>query len=131
MGIKEGGKRRIAVRPERGWKSDKANCGAAIDVGTALGVPGASVTEVPRPPSCRLRSAWRLRTHVCCPVGSPARQQAPARSAGSLGSAHEGGRLHGHLQGPCADDLPGSCPLRASGVGGERLRERESASSAL
>jgi hypothetical protein len=65
VGIKEGGKRRIAVRPERGWKSDKANCGAAIDVGTALGVPGASVTEVPRPPSRRLRGAWCLRAHVC------------------------------------------------------------------
>lgn len=49
-GMKEGGKRRIAVRPERGWRKSDANCGGrdigkTVDVGTAIGLPGGQVTE--------------------------------------------------------------------------------------
>jgi len=49
-GMKEGGKRRISVRPERGWRRGDANCGGrdigkTVDVGTAIGLPGALVTE--------------------------------------------------------------------------------------
>lgn len=45
VGMKEGGKRRVAVRPERGWRSLDPACTQAIDVGAAVGLPGASVTE--------------------------------------------------------------------------------------
>jgi len=45
LGIKEGGKRRISVIPERGWRITDKACAGAIDVGSALGLPGASVTE--------------------------------------------------------------------------------------
>ena len=49
-GMKEGGKRRISVRPERGWRKSDANCGGrdigkTVDVGTAIGLPGGQVTE--------------------------------------------------------------------------------------
>ena len=49
-GMKEGGKRRIAVRPERGWRKADASCGGrdigkTVDIGTAIGLPGALVTE--------------------------------------------------------------------------------------
>ena len=49
-GMKEGGKRRISVRPERGWRRSDSNCagrdiGKTVDVGTAIGLPGGQVTE--------------------------------------------------------------------------------------
>jgi hypothetical protein len=49
-GMREGGKRRIAVRPERGWRKADASCsgrdiGKTVDVGTAIGLPGGQVTE--------------------------------------------------------------------------------------
>jgi len=49
-GMNEGGKRRISVRPERGWRKSDANCGGrdigkTVDVGTAIGLPGGAVTE--------------------------------------------------------------------------------------
>lgn len=50
-GMRQGGTRRIAVRPQRGWKLTDAQCkdsnnsGAAVDIGSALGLPGASVAE--------------------------------------------------------------------------------------
>lgn len=49
-GMKEGGKRRISVRPERGWRKDDPGCGGrdigkTLDLGIAAGVPGGYVTE--------------------------------------------------------------------------------------
>eukprot|EP00285_Hemiselmis_virescens_P016121 CAMPEP_0173382904 /NCGR_PEP_ID=MMETSP1356-20130122/5434_1 /TAXON_ID=77927 ORGANISM="Hemiselmis virescens, Strain PCC157" /NCGR_SAMPLE_ID=MMETSP1356 /ASSEMBLY_ACC=CAM_ASM_000847 /LENGTH=278 /DNA_ID=CAMNT_0014337497 /DNA_START=81 /DNA_END=917 /DNA_ORIENTATION=- len=46
IGLKEGGVRRVSVRPERGWrKPDQTQCAGAIDIGTAIGLPGGAVTE--------------------------------------------------------------------------------------
>jgi hypothetical protein len=49
-GMKEGGKRRISVRPERGWRKNESGCGGrdigkTLDLGVAAGVPGGYVTE--------------------------------------------------------------------------------------
>mmetsp|Transcript_30310 Transcript_30310/g.116245 ORF Transcript_30310/g.116245 Transcript_30310/m.116245 type:complete len:270 (-) Transcript_30310:2532-3341(-) len=44
VGMKEGGIRRIRVLPERGWRKS-VGCEKSIDVGTVVGLPGASLNE--------------------------------------------------------------------------------------
>jgi len=44
-GMKEGGIRRIRILPERGWKKTDS-CEKKLDFGTAVGLPGAYVTEM-------------------------------------------------------------------------------------
>jgi hypothetical protein len=49
-GMRQGGKRRISVRPERGWRRSDASCGGrdigkTVDIGTAIGLPGGQVTD--------------------------------------------------------------------------------------
>eukprot|EP00960_Hanusia_phi_P054945 762820-Hanusia_phi.AAC.13 len=44
-GMKQGGLRRISVRPERGWKLEDSSCVKSVDIGSAVGLPGAAVTE--------------------------------------------------------------------------------------
>lgn len=53
VGMKTGGRRRVLVAPQRGWKNmlrqecsyDGAGGGGRIDVGTAVGIPAVSVAE--------------------------------------------------------------------------------------
>jgi len=85
-GMKEGGKRRISVRPERGWRRGDANCGGrdigkTVDVGTAIGLPGALVTEtescvdnsrVPGPKTFQvLRPSFAALPARCCQCSAP------------------------------------------------------------
>uniref|UniRef100_A0A7S4KNQ0 PPIase FKBP-type domain-containing protein n=1 Tax=Guillardia theta TaxID=55529 RepID=A0A7S4KNQ0_GUITH len=44
-GMKQGGLRRISVKPERGWKLEDASCVKSVDIGSAVGLPGGAVTE--------------------------------------------------------------------------------------
>lgn len=44
--MRVGGVRRVAVRPERGWKKQDPNCATEIDMGVMSGVPGAALAKV-------------------------------------------------------------------------------------
>jgi len=79
-GMKEGGKRRISVRPERGWRKNDPSCagrdiGRTVDLGIAAGVPGGYVTEtescldgsrVPAPKTFQVISSASCA--VCCKI---------------------------------------------------------------
>lgn len=43
-----GGVRRVAVRPEKGWKKQDPKCATEIDMGALSGVPGAAVSKARR-----------------------------------------------------------------------------------
>ncbi|CAM9355639.1 unnamed protein product [Phaeothamnion confervicola] len=45
IGMRAGGKRRVLVRPDRGWLKP-GNCASTIDIGAMAGLPGASVSKV-------------------------------------------------------------------------------------
>lgn len=44
--MRVGGVRRVAVRPERGWKKQDPKCATEIDMGVMSGVPGAALAKV-------------------------------------------------------------------------------------
>eukprot|EP00903_Cladosiphon_okamuranus_P009642 g9175.t1 len=46
LGMRVGGVRRVAVRPERGWKKQDPKCATEIDMGVMSGVPGAALAKV-------------------------------------------------------------------------------------
>eukprot|EP00904_Undaria_pinnatifida_P010997 jgi/Undpi1/7027/HiC_scaffold_21.g09501.m1 len=46
VGMRVGGVRRVAVRPERGWKKQDPKCATEIDMGVMSGVPGAALAKV-------------------------------------------------------------------------------------
>ncbi|CAM9612195.1 unnamed protein product [Pylaiella littoralis] len=46
VGMRVGGVRRVAVRPERGWKKLDPKCATEIDMGVMSGVPGAALAKV-------------------------------------------------------------------------------------
>ncbi|CAN0056791.1 unnamed protein product [Scytosiphon promiscuus] len=46
LGMRVGGVRRVAVRPERGWKKSDPKCATEIDMGVMSGVPGAALAKV-------------------------------------------------------------------------------------
>lgn len=46
VGMREGGVRRVAVRPERGWKKVDPKCATEIDMGVMSGVPGTAISKV-------------------------------------------------------------------------------------
>lgn len=43
--MRVGGVRRVAVRPERGWKKQDPKCATEIDMGVMSGVPGAALAK--------------------------------------------------------------------------------------
>ena len=96
-GMKEGGKRRIAVRPERGWRKADASCGGrdigkTVDIGTAIGLPGALVTEtescvdnfrVPSPTTFQVRTLplfWGILYIIWHIMGTPPHLCVPSMS---------------------------------------------------
>ncbi|CAN0008071.1 unnamed protein product [Discosporangium mesarthrocarpum] len=46
VGMHVGGVRRVAVRPEQGWKKNDPKCATEIDMGALSGVPGAALAKV-------------------------------------------------------------------------------------
>lgn len=48
--MRVGGVRRVAVRPERGWKKQDPKCATEIDMGVMSGVPGAALAKVSQRP---------------------------------------------------------------------------------
>ena len=58
--MRVGGVRRVAVRPERGWKKQDPKCATEIDMGVMSGVPGAALAKVSRGP-CGVHRAMQRR----------------------------------------------------------------------
>ena len=48
IGMNVGGVRRVAVRPERGWKKQDPKCATEIDMGALSGVPGSALSKARR-----------------------------------------------------------------------------------
>lgn len=64
--MRVGGVRRVAVRPERGWKKQDPKCATEIDMGVMSGVPGAALAKARRSLFSRDFVFWRRCVTLCC-----------------------------------------------------------------